>query len=96
MSASEYHPRQAAYDLKKLRGKDLVDTIGKSHRYETSAEGLRMLAASGILREKVLKPALRNCNLQAPASQSGNPVDRHYANLRHEIRQLLETLNIAA
>src|SRR6202034_4013408 len=34
ISAAEYQPRQAAYDLKKLRGKKLVGKLGKSRRYE--------------------------------------------------------------
>jgi hypothetical protein len=31
---SEYGPRRAAYDLKKLRGKGMVNKIGLSRRYE--------------------------------------------------------------
>lgn len=96
LTASDYQPRQAAYDLKKLRGKALVSTIARSHRYEASAEGLRMLVALGILREKVLKPVLRNCNLQASTPQGSSPVDHHYSNLRQEMRRLFKTLNIAA
>jgi hypothetical protein len=33
-SPSAYGPRQAAYDLKKLRGKDVVQRIGSTRRYE--------------------------------------------------------------
>ena len=32
-SASEYSARRAAYDLKKLRGKNIVRPIGKTRRY---------------------------------------------------------------
>src|SRR5687768_14866545 len=31
-NAFRYGPRQAAYDLKKLRGKQLIEKIGSSHR----------------------------------------------------------------
>ena len=33
-SPSAYGPRQAAYDLKKLRGKQIVQRIGSTRRYE--------------------------------------------------------------
>ena len=95
VSAEEYQPRQAAYDLKKLRGKKLVQKIGKTRWYEASAEGLRMLVALGMLREKVLKPVLRIRNLQGPPPRSNNPVDHHYYNLRQEMRRLFKTLKIA-
>jgi hypothetical protein len=96
VSAEEYQPRQAAYDLKKLRGKKLVTKIGNRRLYEPPAEGLRTLVALGMLREKVLKPVLRNRNLQGPPPRSRNPVDHHYYNLRQEMRRLFKALKIAA
>jgi hypothetical protein len=95
LSAQAYQPRQAAYDLKKLRGKSMVTKKGNSHRYEAPAEGLRTMVALGLLRDKVLKPVLRNRNLQTPAPRSKNPIDRHYYNLRQEMRRLFKTLKIA-
>jgi hypothetical protein len=94
-SAEEYQPRQAAYDLKKLRGKLLVHKIGKSRLYEASAQGLRTLVALGMLRGKVLKPVLRIRNLQGPPPRNNNPIDHHYYNLRQEMRRLFKTLKIA-
>jgi hypothetical protein len=96
VSAEDYQPRQAAYDLKKLRGKKLVAKRGKSRLYEAPAEGLRTLVALGMLREKVLKPVLRNRNLQGPPPRSTNLVDHHYYNLRQEMRRLFKALKIAA
>jgi hypothetical protein len=96
VSAADYQPRQAAYDLKKLRGKTLVRKIGKSRLYAAPAEGLRTLVGLDLLREKVLKPVLRNRNLQGPPPRFDNPVDHHYYNLRQEMRRLFKTLKIAA
>jgi hypothetical protein len=96
VSAEDYQPRQAAYDLKKLRGKMLICKIGKSRLYEAPAEGLRTLVALGMLREKVLKPVLRTRNLQGPPPRSNNPIDHHYYNLRQEMRRLFKTMKIAA
>ena len=40
-SPLQYGPRHAAYDLKKLRGKQIVDRIRHTRRYETLPTGLR-------------------------------------------------------
>jgi hypothetical protein len=51
----------AAYDLHKLRGKSLVELIGKTRRHRVRRSGIRTLAALLallILREKVIKPVL--------------------------------------
>jgi hypothetical protein len=95
LGVKEYQSRQAAYDLKKLRGKGLVDKVDKSRKYEAPAAGLRTLVALGLLRDKVLKPVLRNRNLQGPPPRSDNPVDHHYYKLRQEMRRLFRTLKIA-
>jgi hypothetical protein len=42
---SDYSPRQAAYDIKKLRGKGLIQKCGNSRRYAAIPEGLRAMAA---------------------------------------------------
>jgi hypothetical protein len=96
VSAADYQARQAAYDLKKLRGKELVRKIGRSRLYGAPAEGLRTLVALGMLRDKVLKPVLRIRNLQGPPPRNDNPVDHHYYNLRQEMRRLFQTLRIAS
>ena len=57
-SEAEYASRQASYDLKKLRGKGLVERMLKSRRYAATGTGLRTMAGVGLLREKVFKPIL--------------------------------------
>jgi hypothetical protein len=93
-----YTPRQAAYDLKKLRGKDLVHMAGTSRRYETVPEGLQALAAWLVLREKVIKPVLAGAGRprrgRKPKDQS--PIDAHYETLQAEMRQLFQAIGIAA
>ena len=79
-----------------MRGKKLVTKIGKSRLYEAPSEGLRTLVALGMLRDKVLKPVLRNRNLQGPPPRGKGPVDHHYYNLRQEMRRLFKTSKIAA
>jgi hypothetical protein len=40
---STYGPRHAAYDLQKLRGKQILRRIGHSRRYEPLPTGLRAM-----------------------------------------------------
>jgi hypothetical protein len=54
----QYGPTRAAYDLRKLRGKQAIAKIGKSRRYEAAPDGLRAMTATLVLREHVIKPLL--------------------------------------
>ena len=93
---AEYRARQAAYDLKKLRGKHLVEKIGKSHRYRAPLEGLRTMSALLILKDKVFKPVMSSRNTQGQRPhKDATPLDVHYHNLRQEMRRLFKTLKIA-
>ena len=93
-----YQARQAAYDLRKLRGKSLVERIGQSRRYRVRRPGIRTLAGLLVLREKVLKPVL--AGLCRP--KRGRPpktihvLDAHYQNLQREMLATLQTLKLAA
>jgi hypothetical protein len=93
-----YTARQAAYDLRKLRGKDLVGKIGHSRRYQPTPAGLRALAALAVLRDKVIKPLLAaSCHPSLHAEkQDPVPIDQHYDNLRSDMRRLFGALGIAA
>ncbi|MGB7949532.1 MAG: hypothetical protein WCH75_17745 [Candidatus Binatia bacterium] len=51
---STYAERKAAYDLRKLRGKSLVERIGKTWRYRMRRPGIRTMPALLILREQVI------------------------------------------
>jgi hypothetical protein len=50
-SSTHYSPRQASYNLKKLRARNLVRWIPKSRRYETVPEGLRAMVAFLVLMD---------------------------------------------
>ena len=92
----DYTPRQAAYDLKKLRGKNLVRKIDNSRRYEPLPEGLQNMAALLILKEKVLKPILAGAGKPRPGRnpKHQSQVDIHYANIQTELRNLFQTIGI--
>src|SRR5262249_53884320 len=60
-----YRPRHAAYDLKKLRGKQIVQRIARTRRYHTLPAGLRAMAASWCFATKPSNPCSLPLNLSA-------------------------------
>jgi hypothetical protein len=97
-SVPDYHARQASYDLKKLRGKDLVRRIKHSQRYEASPEGLRAMTGFIVLRKKVLNPLLAGAVACNPGQKLENrsQIDIHYENIRNEMQNIFEIMGIAA
>ena len=95
---SEYTSRQAAYDIRKLRAKRLLKKLGKSRRYQPTAEGLRAIAVLVVLRDKVIQPLLA-ANLQTKRGRkpkNRTPIDEHYDRVRSEMKDLFQALGIAA
>jgi hypothetical protein len=54
----DYTVRQAAHDLRKRRGKQLIDKPGRSHRYQLPAHAARTITALLSLRDQVIAPIL--------------------------------------
>lgn len=96
MNDVAYTPRQAAYDLNKLRGKAIVFSVKKSRLYRLSEYGIRVLAGLIILREKVIKPVLAGiCSKKAGHPPINiHPIDTRYDNLCNEMLNLLGELNL--
>lgn len=95
---SGYSPRQAAYDLKKLRGKQMAERIGKTRRYQPTPAGLKAIAALVVLREKVIRPLLASAQEIQPSRGSQNPtaLDCHYATVRAGMAGIFRELGVAA
>jgi hypothetical protein len=93
-----YTARHAAYDLRKLRGKALVERVATTRRYRPHPPGIRTLAALFILREKVIKPVLAGAGRPKPGRPPKriHPLDTHYENLQRELRRTFDTLGLAA
>jgi hypothetical protein len=90
-----YTTRQAAYDLRKLRGKQLVDKPGRTRRYNVSPDAIRAVAALLTLREKVIAPivaGVRDDLDHTPATCTR--IDRDYQVLRAGMRTLFDDLGI--
>jgi hypothetical protein len=93
-----YSSRQAAYDLKKLRGKQMVERVGKTRAYRATQAGLRSIAAWVVLREKAIRPLLAAAQGIRPLRGSQNPtaLDRHYETVRAGMAGVLQELGVAA
>jgi hypothetical protein len=94
----DYTTRQAAYDLKKLRGKGLVVNPGRSRRYRAPPQALRTITALLVLREQVIGPILAGVRVprrgRKPATWTRT--DQHYETLRLGMKTLLDDMGIAA
>jgi hypothetical protein len=93
-----YQSRQAAYDLKKLRGKGLVRRLGNTRNYEPTSTGLRAMTALLILRDKVIKPLLTASMERHPThgAQNPTPLDNHYEAIRVGMQAVFRQLGLAA
>jgi hypothetical protein len=97
-SMPNYGTRQAAYDLKKLRAKNLLTRAGKSRRYYIPPAAIRAVAALVILREKVLRPILAGVakTTTGRKPQNHSTIDEHYATICQAMFTLFQDLRIAA
>ena len=91
-----YSVRQAGYDLRKLRGKQLVDKPGRTRRYHVPPLAARTIAALLTLRDQVIAPilaAVRSPRMgRKPAHWTR--VDRDYERIRIDMQTLFNDLAI--
>ena len=92
-----YTTRQGAYDLRKLRGKQVVTKPGRTRRYHVPAAAARTITALLTVRDKVIAPLI--AGIRTP--RRGRPpnhwtqIDRDYQNLRLGMQALFAHLGIA-
>jgi hypothetical protein len=95
-SDAQYSIRQAAYDLRKLRGKQLVDKPARTRRYRVPPLAARTIAALLALRDQVIAPilaAVRSPRMgRKPAHWTR--VDRDYEQIRIDMQTLFHDLAI--
>src|SRR5664279_2169728 len=94
----EYTVRQAAYDLRKLRGKQLVTKTGRTHRYHVPGQAARTIAGLLTLRDQVIGPILAGIRRPGPGRppKTRTRIARDYEHLRDGMRTLLHDLAIDA
>ncbi len=93
---TSYTTRQAAYDLRKLRGKGLVDKPGRTRRYHVPAGAARTIAALLALRDHVIAPILAGIRSPRMGRKPAiwTRVDRRYETLRIGMQDLFHDLGI--
>ena len=94
---SDYTVRQAAYDLRKFRGKGLVTTPGRGRRYHVPVQSARAVTALLALRDQVIAPLLAGVRSPRPGRKPSTwtPVDRDYETLRTDMQTLFDHLGIS-
>jgi len=93
---TDYTIRQAAYDLRKLRGKHLVDKPGRTRRYHVPDLATRTIAALLALRDHVIAPILAGVRSPRPGRKPTHwtQIDRDYETLRIGMQNLFHDLAI--
>lgn len=96
-TAADYTLRQAAYDLRKLRGKQLVIKPGRAHRYHVPPQAARTITGLTVLRDHVVAPILAGVDKPRPGRPPATRtrIDRDYQTLRDDMRTLLDDLGLA-
>jgi hypothetical protein len=93
-----YTIRQAAYDLRKFRGKGLVSKPGRIRRYQVSPPAARTIAALLTLRDQVINPILAGIHSPRRGRKPAHwtRIDRDYETLRIGMQTLFHDLGIIA
>jgi hypothetical protein len=96
VDAQQYSIRQAAYDLRKFRGKQVVVKIEKRRAYRVTTDGLRSMVAYLVLRDKVILPLLAGACPNRRKSSIMADSERHIVNIQNEMRHIFQEYRIAA
>ncbi|MBS4729652.1 hypothetical protein MSM1_15295 [Mycobacterium sp. SM1] len=93
---TSYTVRQAAYDLRKLRGKQLVDKPARTRHYLVPTQAARTIAALLTLRDQVIAPILAGIRSPRMGRKPAHwtRVDRDYEQIRINIQTLFNDLAI--
>jgi hypothetical protein len=92
----DYTTRQASYDLRKLRAKDLVTLPGHTRRYHTPPDAVRTITALLVLRDQVIKPILAGVRSprNGPKPKHWTTIDRTYETIRINVQTLFGHLGL--
>jgi hypothetical protein len=93
-----YAIRQAAYNLRKLRGKDLITKTGRTRCYHLSPQNAGTIAALLTLREQIIGPILAGVRSPRMGRKpiTWTSVDRDYEKIRINMHTLFQDLGIRA
>ncbi|MGO9501194.1 MAG: hypothetical protein ACLPUO_06360 [Streptosporangiaceae bacterium] len=94
--AGRLHHPTGAYDLRKLRGKDLAVKPARTRRYHIPPAAARTIAALLALRDQVIAPILAGVRSPRRGRKPAHwtRIDRHYETLRTGMQTLFHDLGI--
>jgi hypothetical protein len=96
----EYFPRNASYDLKKFRGKGIVEKTPNSIKYSMTEMGIRTLSAVLCLLTKEIPAIASVVNTQWAGCEKDNilKIDKHFLKIQQETEQIrkLQKITFAA
>jgi len=93
-----YSPRNAAYDLRKLRGKGLIERIGKTTKYRTTKKGMGTIIALLALTQKTIPAVLSSINKEelSESPEKLSNIDKSIIAVRNEIKAIYQQYGLAA
>ncbi|HUG84346.1 MAG TPA: hypothetical protein VMM13_07260 [Euzebya sp.] len=96
LSKQDYTLRQAAYDLRKLRGKQLVIKPDRTHRYHVPPRAARTITGLTVLRDHVFAPILAGVGKPRPGRppKTRTRIDRDYQTVRDGMRTPFDDLGL--
>ena len=95
-TADDYSTRQGAYDLRKLRGKQLLTKPGRTRRYHMPSHAARTITALVTVRDKVIAPSSPESGHHDKAARpSTGPTSTGTTTLRHAMQSLFKDLGIS-
>ncbi len=97
LADGDYRLTQLRYDLAKLRAKGLVERIGKTHRYQVTALGLKLGTLLVKVRTRFLGP-LWSIAADSPRQRSNHPstVEAAMRQVDVALNNLCQTVGLAA
>ncbi len=94
---ADYTIRQGAYDLRKLRGKNLAVKPANTRRYHIPPDAARTIAALLALRDQIIAPVIAGIRSPRRGRKPAHwtAIDRDYETLRIGMQALFHDLGIA-
>jgi len=92
----DYSPRNASYDLRKLRGKGLVEKKKGTKKYVTTSNGLQtIIMVLSLIRNQIPKAlaVLRNGN-EVENKKEISQMENHYFTIKNEVKALRQLYGI--
>ena len=96
ISEQSYTSRQAAYDLRKLRAKQIVQRKERSRKYHVTDKGMALIVATIIFREKIFNPIWTGLNKKqlAEAPPTLSKIDQIYLSIRDQIMDICKSYGV--